>query len=137
GAELTMEDKTILPVLVESQRGYQNLCRLLTRAHLRSEKGKARVLWNELPPFTEGLVALTGDQEGPLGDSYLFNPGSVLHFFRDRGREKMRTDPAPKPIEIVDKLRRLFGPNNVFIELQRHRLRTEKRVRALMQLAEA
>ena len=26
GAELTMEDESILPVLVESQTGYQNLC---------------------------------------------------------------------------------------------------------------
>ena len=66
GAELTMEDKTVLPVLVESRRGYQNLCRLLTRAHLRDEKGKASVRWNELPEFAEGLVALTGDEEGPL-----------------------------------------------------------------------
>ncbi|HWY76575.1 MAG TPA: PHP domain-containing protein, partial [Verrucomicrobiae bacterium] len=41
GAELTMEDKTVLPVLVESKTGYQNLCQLLTRSHLRNEKGKA------------------------------------------------------------------------------------------------
>src|SRR5436305_8465584 len=44
GAELTMEDQTVLPVLVESRRGYQNLCQLLTRAHLRNEKGKAAVI---------------------------------------------------------------------------------------------
>src|SRR5262249_16856562 len=66
GAELTMEDQTVLPVLVQSRAGYQNLCRLLTRAHLRSEKGKSTVRWNELPEFAEGLVALTGDNEGPL-----------------------------------------------------------------------
>src|ERR1051325_10063640 len=66
GAELTMEDQTVLPVLVKSRTGYQNLCQLLTRAHLRSEKGKASVRWNELPEFAEGLVALTGDEEGPL-----------------------------------------------------------------------
>ena len=39
GAELTMEDKAILPVLVQSRAGYQNLCQLLTRAHLRNQKG--------------------------------------------------------------------------------------------------
>src|SRR6185436_17370184 len=66
GAELTLEDGSVLPVLVESQRGYQNLCRLLTRAHLRSAKGKAAVHWEELPEFAEGLVALTGDADGPL-----------------------------------------------------------------------
>src|SRR6185312_1714554 len=36
GAELTMGDGTVLPVLVESRAGYQNLCRLLTRSHLRN-----------------------------------------------------------------------------------------------------
>src|SRR5204862_6976414 len=33
GAELAMEDGTVLPVLVESRPGYRNLCELLTRAH--------------------------------------------------------------------------------------------------------
>lgn len=66
GAELEMEDNSILPVLVESRIGYQNLCQLLTRAHLRSEKGKARVRWDELPEFAPGLVALTGGEDGPL-----------------------------------------------------------------------
>src|ERR1044071_4679721 len=66
GAELTMADQSVLPVLVQSRTGYQNLCQLLTRAHLRSEKGKAAVCWNELREFAEGLVALTGDEEGPL-----------------------------------------------------------------------
>ena len=66
GAEITLEDESVLPVLVQSRKGYQNLCQLLTRAHLRAEKGKPRVRWDELPEFAEGLVALTGDEEGPL-----------------------------------------------------------------------
>src|SRR2546426_6353461 len=66
GSELTMEDGSILPVLVESRRGYQNLCRLITKAQLRSAKGQSAVCWDELPEFAEGLVALTGDEDGPL-----------------------------------------------------------------------
>src|SRR5437867_7061586 len=66
GSELTMEDGTVLPVLVETRTGYQNLCRLLTRAHLRAPKNQSAVRWAELPEFAEGLVALTGDEEGPL-----------------------------------------------------------------------
>ncbi len=54
GCELTMEDGVILPVLVESRVGYSNLCQLLTDAHLRSEKGKCRVRWEELPRYAEG-----------------------------------------------------------------------------------
>src|SRR5438270_219267 len=33
GAELSMEDGSILPVLVENRTGYKNLCQLLTHAH--------------------------------------------------------------------------------------------------------
>src|SRR5436853_1000731 len=60
GCEISMEDDAILPVLVENRTGYKNLCELLTQAHLRSEKGKCAVKWDELPQFTEGLVALFG-----------------------------------------------------------------------------
>src|SRR5436305_7894326 len=66
GAELTMEDGSVLPVLVENRVGYQHLCQLLTQAHLRSIKGETKIRWSELPEFAEGLVALTGDEEGPL-----------------------------------------------------------------------
>src|ERR1043166_3767293 len=58
GAELSMESGGILPVLVENRTGYRNLCELLTQAHLRSEKGKCEIKWDELPQFAEGLVAL-------------------------------------------------------------------------------
>src|ERR1700680_4322614 len=60
GCELTMEDGGILPVLVENRTGYRNLCELLTQAHLRSEKGKCAVQWNELPQFAEGIAAFLG-----------------------------------------------------------------------------
>src|SRR4029079_1829916 len=61
GCELSMEDGSILPVLVENRAGYKNLCELLTQAHLRSEKGKCAVQWSELAEFGEGLVALLGN----------------------------------------------------------------------------
>jgi error-prone DNA polymerase len=60
GCELSMEDGSILPVLVENRAGYKNLCELLTQAHLRGEKGKCAVQWSEQPEFAEGLVALFG-----------------------------------------------------------------------------
>src|SRR5438045_7005765 len=58
GAELSMEDGGILPVLVENPTGYKNLCELLTQTHLRSEKGKCEIKWEELTELAEGLVAL-------------------------------------------------------------------------------
>src|SRR6202162_3070822 len=60
GCELSMEDGSILPVLVENRAGYKNLCELLTQAHLRSEKGKCAVQWGELPEFAGGLIAFLG-----------------------------------------------------------------------------
>src|ERR1700716_113672 len=63
GCELTMEDGGILPVLVEDRIGYKNLCELLTQAHLRSEKGKCAVQWNELSEFPQGLVVLFGEAD--------------------------------------------------------------------------
>src|SRR6266446_2014484 len=57
GGELSMEGGGILPVLVQNRTGYKNLCELLTQAHLRSEKGKCEIRWDELPQFAKGLVA--------------------------------------------------------------------------------
>src|SRR6266699_1996105 len=61
GCELSMEDGTILPVMVANRTGYKNLCQLLTQAHLRGEKGKCAVQWDELPEFADGLVAFFND----------------------------------------------------------------------------
>src|SRR5262245_31845711 len=35
GAEVTLVDGAVLPLLVKSRTGYANLCRMLTNAHLR------------------------------------------------------------------------------------------------------
>src|SRR5271156_2913130 len=100
GSELTLEDGTALPVLVKNRAGYRNLCRMITRAQLRAPKGESRVLWKELEEFHEGLIALTGDHEGPL-------QGQV--FRRDRqGAE-----------ETVQRLIGAFGADHVYVELQR------------------
>ena len=58
GTELLMEDGSELPVLVKTRAGYQNVCRLLTRANLAAEKGKARVKWQDLAETAGGLIAL-------------------------------------------------------------------------------
>jgi error-prone DNA polymerase len=108
GAELSMEDGVNLPVLVENRTGYKNLCGLLTQAHLRSEKGKCAVKWDELPQFAEGLVALFGS--------------SLL----------LAADTATSTVI------RTFERENVFVEIQRHFVRGEEQVnRQLVDLARA
>ena len=42
GSELTMEDESVVPLLAETRLGYQNLCRLITRATLSAVSSTAR-----------------------------------------------------------------------------------------------
>ena len=117
GAELAMEDGSVLPVLVRSREGYRNLCRLLSEAHLRAAKNEAVVRWDELPGSSQGLIALTGDREGP-----------VLKAVRG-GRD---ADAA------LRRILRAFGEGQVYVEIQRQHLRGESRWnRALADLAAA
>src|SRR6266478_5741672 len=124
GCELLMEDGAILPVLVENRTGYNNLCELLTQAHLRSEKGKCTVKWNELPQFADGLVALL--------NASIANCGASVS---DANFSRRFTETPYKPIKI---LIHAFGRENVFVEIQRHFIRGEERInRALADLAHA
>jgi error-prone DNA polymerase len=119
GAELTMEDNSVLPVLVKSRPGYKNLCQLLTSAHLRSEKGKCNVRWEEVRGFAEGLVALTGDANGPLVKA--LNP---------------RRQQSDREGESMARLVNIFGRDSVFVEIQRHRIRGEERLnKAIIEVA--
>jgi error-prone DNA polymerase len=95
GAELTMEDGCIVPVLVENREGYANLCSLLTETHLRSTvKGECAVRWNELHEFREGLVALGALKTTQrLVDSLGRENVSVeiqRHFLRDEERRNQQ-----------------------------------------------
>ena len=127
GAELSMEDGSILPVLVENCTGYKNLCELLTQAHLRSEKGKCAVRWSELPEFGEGLVALF--------NATLANCRASVS---DANLERRFTETPYKFVDAVKFLIDTFGRENVFVEIQRHFIRGEERVnRALVDLARA
>jgi error-prone DNA polymerase len=116
GCEFSMEGGGILPVLVDNRMGYKNLCELLTQAHLRSEKGKCEIKWDELPQFAEGLVALFNKTLIPAA-----------------GRMPVRLGPATTKT-VID----VFGRENVFVEIQRHFVRGEEQInRQLIDLAPA
>src|SRR5205807_1958115 len=115
----SMEDFSILPVLVENRNGYKNLCELLTQAHLRSEKGKCAVKWDELPQFAEGLVAL----------------------FKNGGTTSVSSHYSSDTTERVPPISNLIHVSkreNVFVEIQRHFVRGEEQInRQLVDLARA
>ena len=150
GCELSMEDGTILPVLVANRTGYKNLCELLTQAHLRSEKGKCAIQWDELPQFAQGLIAFLGSARVsrvgfgvPPKQSFL-KTGN--HNVRPISQESSRlrdaianTRDACATQNVADRAQFLidvFGRENVFVEIQRHFLRGEEHVnRQLVDLA--
>ncbi len=101
GAEVSIADSN-LPVLVESRTGYQNLCRLITTAKLRTKKKTiASSSFDELHDHAEGLICMTGDENGPL-----------LRALQKGGRQAGR--------DVLHRLISVFGRDNVYVELQRH-----------------
>ena len=101
-----------LPVLVETQEGYRNLSRLLTRMKLRAPKGEGALALEELEGHTAGLVTLIG-RPALMGERY--GVGGVL-----------------------DRVLGLFGRTEVYVELQRHLLRDEEHDnQALLAMASA
>ncbi|MCQ4243181.1 error-prone DNA polymerase [Stutzerimonas stutzeri] len=63
GSEMPIEDGPRLVLLAENLTGYQALSRLITLARRRAEKGRYRLLAEDLAESTEGLLAiwLAGD----------------------------------------------------------------------------
>lgn len=119
GSELVLEDGSALPVLVASKTGYENLCALLTDAHLRATKGEARIRYAELADLGAGLHFLTGDEEGPLAQAW------------DRGG-------FPAVRTAWERLTRYLPRERLWVELQRHYVReAEPCQRALLALARA
>src|SRR5215218_4893802 len=98
GTEVTLADGSHVTLLVESQRGYANLCRLVTAAHAHTrpqenepalEPALDQALLEEL---NEGLVCLSGCSRFGLA---VRNPNAAA------------------------RLAQAFGPERFFVELQR------------------
>ena len=88
-----------LPVLVETQEGYRNLSRLVTRMKLGALKGEGALALEELDGYMTGLVAMIG------------RPALMGHHYGVGG--------------VIERLLGLFGRTQVYVELQRHLLREE------------
>ena len=81
GAQVTVEDGSVILLLAQNRRGYARLCRLLTTGRLRSPKGESTVSWDEVCGHQDGLLALWGgDRSLLVGES---DPGSVPESLRE------------------------------------------------------
>ncbi|MGB8715729.1 MAG: error-prone DNA polymerase [Rhodanobacteraceae bacterium] len=58
GSELRIEDGPRVVLLAENRDGYAQLCRLITRARRRSEKGQYRLLRDDFDKVGNGLLVL-------------------------------------------------------------------------------
>jgi error-prone DNA polymerase len=125
GAELTLTCGSHLTLLVETDVGYANLCRLITLAHADTRSLPDR---RARPPALDpahfaahaiGLVCLTG---------------CARHGLVPRLVAADRTQEAEA---ATRQLVQTFGPGNVYVELQRPRTRGDQMlIRHLTQLAE-
>jgi error-prone DNA polymerase len=95
-------------LLATSRIGYQNLCQLITQFKLRQQqKSEGAATLEDLQQYAPGLVCLTGGDEGPLAAALVKG-----------GEEQART--------TAETLVRIFGQDNVYVELQRHHEREEE-----------
>ncbi len=108
GAALSLEGGGVLPLLVETQRGYRNLCRLVTRAKAGVPKGEGRLRLEMLEGLVEGLVALPG-----VETLAVTRPASA------RAATVLDTDRLARIVEA-------FGPGRVLLDVQRHRRREQE-----------
>jgi error-prone DNA polymerase len=66
GSEITTDDRSSMVLLAQDHAGYANLCRLITKGRLRSEKGESAVTWDEVCAHAPGLIALWGGEQSLL-----------------------------------------------------------------------
>ena len=100
GSEKSEGKSFSLPVLVSSQDGWRNLCRLISRMKLRAPKGEGALTIDELDGRITGLIAM---------------PGRAL-----LGAERFGVG------GLLDRIVGIFGRDNVFVELQRHLQRDQE-----------
>jgi DNA polymerase-3 subunit alpha len=127
-APLTMADKkelagrkraTHLTLLAETNEGWNNLSKLVSRGHLDGlYHGKPRVDRTVLREFSKGIICLTGCISGPVNEWLLAGDEA-------KARETMA--------ELVE----IYGRENTYVEIHHHDLEPQRRVRpGLLKLAE-
>jgi error-prone DNA polymerase len=104
GAEVTLADESHVTLLVESHRGYANLCRLLTAAHAHTrdstnrEPTPPRLDQTLLEDLNEGLVCLSGCARDGLA---VRDPNAAARLARAFGRDRFYIE-LQRPYERGD-----------------------------------
>ncbi|MFH1486537.1 MAG: DNA polymerase III subunit alpha, partial [Chloroflexota bacterium] len=99
GAEVTIAGGHHLTLIAENSKGYSNLCRLLSYAHVNNRRRDSALDTELIPAHTEGLICLSGCSMGEISSLMLASS-------YERAREVAS--------EYLD----WFGQQNFYLELQ-------------------
>ena len=118
GAEVTLQGGHHLTLLAETQRGYNNLCRLLSSSHIENPRLEPALSFDVLTQHTEGIVALSGCRQGELS--------SLIATGRNEEAER-----------VAGRYLDCFGPAHFLLELQQNFVHGDRaRIRGLLALGE-
>ncbi len=106
-----------LTVLASTNEGYQNLIKLVSKAHLEGFYYKPRVDKDALRTYSKGLIALSGCAGGEIG----------------RALQYKKPDQAER---LIREYQEIFGKDNFYLEVQPHTAEYQKTInRGLFTLA--
>ncbi|MGB2750791.1 MAG: error-prone DNA polymerase [Pyrinomonadaceae bacterium] len=105
GAEITMDDGSLLPLVPMTLKGYQNLSRLITTVKLRHKKGEHFATRKDIEDHSDGLLCFTGGADGFIHNSIKNGRGQIDLAWLNYVFEK-----------------------RLYVELQRHHLRHEEAI---------
>ncbi len=97
-----------LTLLAETNPGYKNLMKLSSEAYLDGFYYKPRCDWELLERHHEGVIATTGCLGGVVNQALL-------------------RDDVPLATKLTSRLRDIFGPDGLFVELQDHGMEAQRR----------
>ena len=100
-------------LLAQSREGWGNLCRMLTEAGLQGTKHERPVPWSTLERYSSDLICLTGCRDGVVA-------------------APARRGDREATLAAARRLKRVFGPDRCYVELQRHFDRGDRRLGATL-----
>ena len=98
-----------LVLLAENWEGYQNLCRLITDAHLEGYYYRPRIDHEHLAKHSKGLIGLSACLGGEIAKA-------------------LEVDDWESARRLAGEYRDIFGPDRFFLELQDHGLPEQRRL---------
>jgi error-prone DNA polymerase len=105
GAEITMDDGSLLPLVPLNLAGYKNLTKLITTIKLRNKKGEHFATRQDIENHSANLLCYTGGADGFMHNSIRNRRGQIDLAWLNYVFEK-----------------------RLYVELQRHHLRSEEAI---------